>query len=475
MASPALPRQVGRMLNRELAEYAAARDIESLVAQRAEAPGFWEAAPRWSPEAVREAVRAGAVVWTDKAIVVLPQPRSALAGQFDGVVTLAETAADLAAVTGLSIAGARVQTAATAVQLAEIGAVEGVPLAPPATAAGSDMEPSGTGGHAEADRESNPSSQPTLPDEIQWTHPDTGEVVRSVTAIGPDGNRIVTDHFPDGRRIVTTEVVIESGSAEDAMRIAGALTGDRTPAELVPPDSCLGSKLRNADDVELVSICGSDGRLRSVRCHDEGVAAALRRLAGDSEASQGRGPIEVFVTSPLEGRGPLRIYDGYGLRRGRPRTEEEAVRVVDEILGERTTAQRPVDPTAPVAVPCMLVVGTDQALLVPERALRNGRTTSVLRAAGWEPSAARAEIHPDGTVSRPGALTSPAHFRHDQVTLVLPGASELSQGDLVLSLLAAEAATPVERAVVLSRLADFTGNARVAEFDDLWPVLLGGR
>lgn len=251
------------------------------------------------------------------------------------------------------------------------------------------------------------------------------------------------------------------------------LAGDRSLAELIPPDSCVGAKLRNFSHIELISVRCDDGRIRSVRCHDPLIAGELRRAAGDRLVPGETGPIELFVTTPLEGSGPPRIYDGRAERRGRPRTCDDAVRIADEVLGEVTTRHATPHMGGRLQLRYKLLTREDRAVLVPTGADRSARDGRALRSAGWESSVGRAELHSDGTVSAPAAMTTPRRFDSSQVLVLCPGAADREFSQVFMDIVELDPATPADqRRGLLQRYADFVEECRIVDLDTAWSSLL---
>ncbi len=213
------------------------------------------------------------------------------------------------------------------------------------------------------------------------------DVVRVEHGTDPQGNKQTIEHLVGGGRRITSEITYAFGDGElavkDAERLAEQLMdGARSAAELVPRDSCLGSKLRNDEDVPLFTMRCDDGRLRSVRCHDRRVLERLTELAGGRAVEPPeRGPIEAFVVTPLEGEGPLRVYDHRGVRRGRPRTVEDAVQVVDQLLGE-AVARGGRAPGGIVVLNGHIARRGDEALLLARDAVEPYRPRHELRRHG---------------------------------------------------------------------------------------------
>ncbi len=227
-------------------------------------------------------------------------------------------------------------------------------------------------------------------------------------------------------------------SAPPAAPVRPAPSNDRrSAAEGLPLDSCLGFRLRDLDDVPLLSFRGGDAVVRSVRCHDPEVAGRLREGGRGCLVEGRRGPIEAFVVTPLEGCGPLRVYDGEGVRRGRPRTPEEAADLVDQILGglavlDALTAEAPA-----VATPSGLV-----ALRAPDGRITLTRPDALdgvglahrLRRAGFRLTWAPAVIGGDGRVAAPSAFDAPA-VAGPVEEVVVPGGASLTAAERVRTLL----------------------------------------
>lgn len=387
---------------------------------------FWSSRPRWSDDTARAATgvpEAPLVVWSSAGVFNVGDPAATIAGFVDGEVTLAELAEDLAAVAEAPLDHARAVVAAMAVELSNLGALEGVALPDPPEPEVDADDPSGPG--------SGVDPLPTEVGETTRIDPETGLEMRVVTQMLEGGNRVVTEYLPGGGRRVTSTLVAPSGRGDQALAWAEAMAGGRSLAELFPADSCGGSKIRNFDDVPLVSRVGLDGRVRSVRCHHPEVADRLAERFGDSLVED-RGPIEAFVVTPLEGHGPMRLFDGRGARRGRPRTVDAAVNVVCQILGEREAEALsgvlpPMVAAAGLSLPEPTAVGAadgsrgsgpevDEAVLlttvavkgsdgtvhlVDEQSLYGVGLVHRLESAGFEPVWSRVALHVDGTLSVP--------------------------------------------------------------------------
>lgn len=368
---------------------------------------FWASAPSWRTTAASVVSNGEMIVWTEVDLFSMERVAGALAGAVNGCVTLADLAADLEAVTELPADSARSVVAATTLELCSLGAYDSVELP--------DQPPASSSSELDYHAAQQTLGQlVTESSERMVVDPDSGETIRVVSGLGPQGQRITTEYLTDGRRRITTSTEFAVASNESDTTAAGVLAGERSVAELVPADSCLGSKLRNHDDVQLISFRCSDNRIRSVRCHSNEVANLLREHARERLVpGDERGPTEAFVVTPLEGVGPLRVYDGHGERRGRPRSSSEAASIVDQILGECATNEpRPVDgAAADVTVRLELALTSNpagQAFLVPMHDLLERRTHKRLKQAGWTLTWGHAVLHPDGMVVAPSAFGTPA-------------------------------------------------------------------
>lgn len=371
------------------------------VAESSKQVKFWASAPRWTAGTAHRQLDSQLLVWTPGGIVVVGPAPSVVAVHFDGEATLAELADDLADAAEMAVEDIRPMVASVAVELQAWGAIEGVLVtAPP---------------------DSEEPDAPTGPQEYVVVESESGLEMRVEEGVDAYGNRMVTEHLPDGRRRVTSYLVYEPGhfghAASDAEEIAAAvLAGERSAAELVPADSCLGSKLRNDDTVPLFSIRCPDGRVRSVRCHVPEVLDDLIALAGDRLEECERGPVEAFVVTPLEGRGPVRIYDARGRRRGRPRCTADAVSVVDQLLGE-ATARRHAGADGAIVLNAVLAVQGNAGLLIDPPLLDNYPTRQTLQRAGWTVGTGHALVVADRQVVTPSILGSSTRIPVDRVRL----------------------------------------------------------
>lgn len=352
--------------------------------------GFWESTPHWAPHAARCSAGSRLFVWAGDVILELPSIARALVEHFDGVATLDELVEDLAFAADQTLGWAR-RVAIDAVTLLEAnGAILGVH--PP-------VESQATGSPAGPTAPTIDTPAETL---IETTaiDPETGETIRVTTEVAETGNVVTTEYFPDGRRRISTTMTIDSAS--DDPEVQRVFTGDRSPAELIPAGSCVGSKLRNSDDVPLLSFRGSDGRIRSVRCHSDEVADALRSRGAERLVEWGeRGPVLAFVVTPLEGVGPVRVYDAFGRRRGRPRGTDEVVDLIDGLFVAHRIAVEAPSVTSPIPLRLTVLRRGGETVLVPESALDHAATRGAWRSDGWAITWSRGVLDVDGRVAVP--------------------------------------------------------------------------
>jgi hypothetical protein len=373
-----------------------ARWVESSSLQ----PEFWASCPQWVDGTAHRVVDGHLLVFTPARLLHLEPTPTLVAQWFDGETTLAELSEDLAEAGDAPLDVVRPLVATVALELLAHGAVDRVHPGPPPEVADAPVA-SGVGERMQVD-------------------PETGEEIRVVEGTDSRGNRMVTEYLPGNLKRVTTYLTYSIDEADelsaDTEALGVALLDERrSPAELLPVDSCVGSKLRNDEAVPLVSIVCPDGLVRSVRCHDPEVEQALRAAAGDRLAPAGeRGPVEAFVVTPLEGHGPLRVFDGSGRRRGRPRTVVEVVEVVDQVLGE-VTARRQQGPDAPVVlIPVLAVRGSEAELLDPGTLDKLNERRRLVRE-GWRFSASGSLLGRDGRVRWPSVLGRDVSVASDQV------------------------------------------------------------
>lgn len=426
---------------------------------------FWSASPRWKQEAVRVEVDGELVVWHDTNQFALDRVATALAVHFDGILSLGELVTDLVEALELFEDDARALISAATIELASTGAIEGVPeLGPDLEGAAPAAETSQDG--PAADQEPGPEMANAPASGAGVPRGDSSpEVIRVETTVDSDGNEVVVEHLSDGRRRVTTSVSLSLHDDASAALFQAAMAGDRSPAELAPIDSCLGSKLRNLEEVPLLNVRCSDGRVRSIRCHDPAVAEVLAERYGQALAVDERGPIAAFVVTPLEGDGPRRVFDGLGRRRGRPRSIEEVADLVDQILGEATIVGSGWGPEVPLALDLVaLSRHGEQVVLVPSEVLHARGVIGALRASGWIASATEVSLDLHGRVSIPTAVsTIGSKPLHEPV--IAMGRAGLTSAQKVRMLMRPMIVPVEHRAQIIRRLAELAGAATWVPFD----------
>jgi hypothetical protein len=365
-------------------------------------PEFWASCPQWVDGTAHRVVDGHLLVFTPARLLHLEPTPTLVAQWFDGEASLGELSEDLSEAGDAPLHVVRPLVATVALELLAHGAVDRVhPGALPEVAEA--PVSTGIGERTELD-------------------PDTGEQIRVIEGTDSRGNRMVTEYLPGKLKRVTTYLTYSIEDADqlsaDTEELGAALLDERrSPAELLPVDSCLGSKLRNDESVPLVSIVCPDGLVRSVRCHDPEVEQVLRDAAADRLAPPGeRGPVEAFVVTPLEGEGPIRVFDGSGRRRGRPRTVDEVVEVVDQVLGE-ITARRQQGPDAPIVLLPVLAVRGDEALLIDPATLDVLNERRRLVRDGWRFSAGAALLGRDARVRWPAVFGNDVSAAVDVVRL----------------------------------------------------------
>ena len=270
---------------------------------------FWESRPRFA--------KTTAIVKLDGQYVLWPQHSgpgainvtgSIVADFFDGVATVRVLAEDFAEAAGITLAAGRSLVGELVDQLTASGALDS----------------------HQASAKRQPASEPDNPSDF------AAELAGALAGAGSP--EIRTEHLPDGRTRLSTQFELESGDIQARSRlIAEILAGNRSIAELVPPDSCLGYKLRIGQPAAEITLELGDSNA-SIRCDDPAVESALRLALGTYIVDDGKGPTIAFVVAPLEGDGPCRVFDAAGRRRGRPRTPDEVIDVVSQLLAERVSA-----------------------------------------------------------------------------------------------------------------------------------------
>ena len=275
---------------------------------------FWDSTPRQLGPFVSTEAFGGTIYWGGGRPFQLEAWESVLFDALDGSTPLAELRDDLIDTLDIDETTACAALGHTVRKLEHAGAVSGIERSGP--------EAPGHDAHI-------PSGELDVPIEIP--DPDTGGVIVRRTTRNPEGNLVVEDLHPDGTRRLTTSFTMS------AAQFSGGGSADaRSPAELVPPHSCLGEKLRLAEPADRICVLHR-GHRAVIRCDAPDVSKMLRRRLpvvedADPELS---GATEVFVVKPLEGIGPVRVFDRFGRRRGRPRTDSEVAELVLELLAEQ--------------------------------------------------------------------------------------------------------------------------------------------
>jgi hypothetical protein len=283
-----------------------------------------------------------------------------------------------------------------------------------------------------------------------------------------EGRKSTTTYLADGSKIVSTEITVSMGSGAAGHQV-GTLIDGRSPAELAPGGTCLGTKLRAGEDVDLVNIEVAS-LVSSVRCDHDDVRAHLtsqpriRAAEGDE-----RGPVEAFVVRPYEGDGPVRVYDGMGRRRGRPRTTDEVVALVSEIVADDVLGRR-----GRVHLAGDLVSHRGDAVLLPNGALAIPRLARALQRCGLEPHWGRPVLAEQGTVEVLSAIppAGPAGGAPERFTLravLAPDPQQIGSPrvELVEHLLGPNlGATAPARAEAVDALIDLTETVMTVPFGD---------
>lgn len=352
---------------------------------------FWASAPRWATDVATCPMGDDLIVWAPGGFTQLTSAAAVVARFFDGTVTLAELANDLAAATGLHHEWSSQTVREVAEQLCRSDALTGVDI--------SDLR-------VDADGSMSPSEVPIsasggVVEETQIPGVGKDDCVRVTEEVREDGTVLRTETLADGRRRISA--TMEIGGHLDFLGSLVTVNG-RSPAELIPLDSCVGSKLRNHEDVPLLSFRCSDGELRSIRCHSAEVEHGLVELGCVRvHPDDRRGPIVAFVVAPLEGVGPIRIYNGNGQRHGRPRSAAEAIRVVDGLLGAYAASN-----TTRVLADISTLMRDDELLMVPAEWTTDIDRVRRWRRDGWQPSWASTSLDTDGELRTAAELTHPA-------------------------------------------------------------------
>lgn len=334
---------------------------------------FWRSTPAWRPETFRGSLNGNAVAWTTEDWVNLPEVAAVVSGYFDGQTPLSELAEDLAFAIGVESSTAELILAETARQLARRNALTGlyVPEEPsPASPEVSEVESAVPSDH----------SQPEV------EHP--RDVVRVTTRTATDGTVATVEHRRDGSWRISSTVSFGTGNSKDTAK--RLLSGDLTLAEVAPEGSCLGSKLRIGEPVPTLSVKCRDHQIRSIRCDDPDSDERIRAHFGDRVVNGAEsGPVVAFVVAPLEGNGPVRIYDGMGQRQGRPRSTLDVVTIVDGLIAAHREARSESPTEGLIPLPLTLLRRGDDTTLVPADYMSTSARARQLRSWGWTPEWSR--------------------------------------------------------------------------------------
>lgn len=356
---------------------------------------FWNSRPTFSDTAAVMQLDGHLLVWpANSGPGTLDRAGSIVAEHFDGTATVAELAEDFADASGLELEVTRASISDLVVRLATLGLLTGMNgmeefLAGPVIDSELDDVPEDAGAGADIDQPSDASVDRTV----------IGEEV----VVSPhDGRSMKVTHLADGRTQVSTQFDLDSTSEWDEQRLATeVLAGNRSIAELAPPDTCLGFKLRIGEEIPTFHVQVGDQTL-GIRCDDPAITSDLQDHLREFMV-ESTGPIAVFVVAPLEGDGPCRIFDSIGRRHGRPRDLEEARDLVLHLLAERTMMSGGTTGLAWGAL-----IADDRAVLVAPNLLSTPRLGAAARARGLHLADHRPRLTDNGeldfsAITLPGA------------------------------------------------------------------------
>lgn len=423
----------------------------------------WAMTPEWNAASARHRPERRLVAWTPRVAFEFPLVEGVVADQFDGRTTLGELVDDLVAVFGIPVETAEAYVAHAVVLTCAIGACD-IELSD-LIGAGDETRPDSVLGEA-AELLADLAGEDFSGDRVTFSTADGSEVTRTVDAAG---NLLTFTVHPDGTRTVSTSVVIGADDVGGSRLYDDLLDGGRSLAELAPPDSCVGSKLRNLNSVPLLSFIGADGRTRSVRCHDPDVETILLDRLGGGGGRIEPGPILAFVVTPLEGRGPLRVYDGSARRRGRPRTPDDAAAIVADILGEDELIRSGGSADASLVLPWILGTWPGGVVLLPFDAVDDSSIQRWFRTAGGRLGSGCVMLRPDGSLCTATTTAPVTTYEPTRVSFALRG--DTGETDLFLGLLpeGLPGGQHLDRVLVVDRLVDLmqrTGRVTLSEFAD---------
>lgn len=230
---------------------------------------------------------------------------------------------------------------------------------------------------------------------MSWTaNPDSPSEVVSPEPLG------------GGMREYRAEVTLMAGpGGKDTDLVDELLTGRKSLVEAIPPDSCLGSRLRLAAAAERPAlVLGTPDGPARVLCTDQRVEDILQSY----RVSTGRGPVHAIVAGPLKGVSPPRVYDSRGIRVGRPRTATEAAVLVGHVLREAASPGY-CSPEHMVLRGKVVVLDGRVVVIPPEIAGLSGLERQLLRRGALVASQRRFLINPQASAF----LEPPALFGDD--------------------------------------------------------------
>lgn len=434
-------------------------DLAVVAEGSAQSAWFWSATPGWLPAIARRRTAEGLLVWTGDEILTVPMVPSAIVEHFDGQTPLLVLAEDFAEAARVTLDEAKRHVALAATFLTALGACDRSPVQlPPKPELSDETDEPMPSGIRDGDVQTLAELERNG---VSYQLEDGRKVTKSVDH---DGKVVTIEETPNGEKTISTTITIDSSSPAGARQLAQIMAGDRSPAELAGPDTCVGARLRAGDDIPLTNIQSPGGHVLSVRCQDDHVRVLLEERFGDRVVVDERGPVCVFTTTAFEGTGPVRVYDGNAQRRGRPRSPLETVDLVDHLLGEHDALMSGFEPAGPLAVPLAVANRSDQTILIPARIGDEANLHQILRKQGWTLISTSAWIDARGHVAVP-TLSGPTTPVGADATLVLPNG--ISDAELVIHLTPLVPVDPEHRQVALDRIGDFVEQAPRLVVQDL--------
>jgi len=253
------------------------------------------------------------------------------------------------------------------------------------------------------------------PEEGTWIEIDgpSGEEIEVTVERNAHGHLQRTERWADGRGRVTTWVSLTSsdGSGEPAAEGVSL-------ADVIPADSCLGTKLRLDEAADMISVEAPDGDVVTIRSTDRGVAGRLRATIGRDRLTMQTGPVVAYVVSPFAGVGPSRVFDRFGRRVGRPRRPEDVVTLVESLVQESLRIKSRRDEGDLMLLPMVTAVHpSGRVALLPLRLASDPARLRAAAAAGWAVHMARGRILDEGAIELPHRWTPRAVVPPDRVSL----------------------------------------------------------